>query len=89
MFDQVVQELEAMGIPYVEEVDGSVVMDISAADKTDVVTIISYLNDNFIEFTIDANSITALVGGTEEPSDVPAQDEATPDPMDEALKGMY
>lgn len=89
MFDQVVQELEAMGIPYVEEVDGSVIMDISTADKTDVVTIISYLNDNFIEFTIDADSITAFVGGLEEASGMPAQDEVTPDPMDEALKGMF
>lgn len=57
MFEQAIAELETMGIPYVENEDGSMTIDISQADKTDVVQIVGFLNDTGLTYTIDANTI--------------------------------
>lgn len=61
MFEEAINELESMGIPYSENEDGTLVIDIASADKTDVVTIVSFLNDNMLEYSIDANTITVLM----------------------------
>lgn len=57
MFEEAINQLESMGIPYTESEDGSLTIDISGADKSDLVTIISFLNDNGLDYTIDAESI--------------------------------
>lgn len=77
MFEEAIAQLDSMGIPYTENEDGSLLIDISGADKTDVVTIISFLNDNALEFSITADEIT--VHGMPEPV------EALTDGEDESL----
>ena len=57
MFEQAIAELENMGVPYTENEDGSLSIDISNADKTDVVTIVAFLNDNGMSYSIDASNI--------------------------------
>lgn len=66
MFEEAINELEAMGIPYVENEDGSLVIDIEDADKTDVVNIVAFLNDNALDYTIDATSIVVMGFGMED-----------------------
>lgn len=86
MFEDAISELDAMGIPYVENEDGSLSIDISDADKTDVVNIVSFLNDNGLDYTIDDVSIVVIGGEpiAEEPAeDMPALDMAAMD-----LEGM-
>ena len=89
MFEQAIAELESMGIPYTENEDGSMVIDISDADKTDVVTIVAFLNDNGMTYSITADSIeVASMGAPEE--EMPAEeDEASSAGIDAAMEGMY
>ena len=61
MYEQAIQQLDSMGIPYTENEDGTMVIDISGADKTDVVTIVGFLNDAAISYTITADSITLTI----------------------------
>lgn len=83
MFEQAINELEAMGIPYAENEDGTLVIDISSADKTDVVNIVAFLNDQGMEYSIDADSISLMA-----PAKAPVEEEAPMDPMADAMGGM-
>ena len=85
MFEQAICELDAMGIPYAENEDGTLVIDISTADKVDVVNIVSFLNDNGLEYAIDADSITVQSGTPvmEEPT---MEEEPMADPMAAAME---
>lgn len=58
MFENAIQELDAMGIPYSETEDGGLIIEIGDVDKTDLITIIGFLNDNGIDFVIDETTIT-------------------------------
>lgn len=89
MFEEAINELEAMGIPYQENEDGTLAIDISGADKTDVVTIVSFLNDRGISYSIDAETInvSAPAAPVEAAS---AEGEAAPeDAMAAAMSQMY
>jgi flagellar biosynthesis/type III secretory pathway M-ring protein FliF/YscJ len=89
MFEDAIRELDSMGIPYAENEDGTLVIDISSADKTDVVTIVSFLNDQGMEYTIDADSISLAA-----PMEAPVEPTAEPDTtatgaaMTDAMGGM-
>lgn len=61
MFEEAINELENMGLNYTETEDGTLVIDISDADKTDVVTVVSFLNDRAMSYTIDADAITVTM----------------------------
>lgn len=87
MFEQAISELEAMGLSYQENEDGTLVIDISTADKTDVVTIVGFLNDNGMEYTIDADAITVMV--MPEPEMPEEDDMAMEDAMAGAMDEMY
>lgn len=87
MFEQAISELEAMGLSYQENEDGTLVIDISTADKTDVVTIVGFLNDNGMDYTINADAITVM--GMPEP-EMPEEDEmAMEDAMAGAMDEIY
>lgn len=89
MFEEAIAELESMGIPYAENEDGSMVIDISDADKTDVVTIVAFLNDYGLTYSITADSIQVdSVGGLEEEMDT-EEEEASMPALDAAMEGMY
>jgi succinate dehydrogenase/fumarate reductase flavoprotein subunit len=87
MFEQAISELESMGIPFEETEDGSLMIDISSADKTDVVTIVSFLNDTGMEYSIDASSIVVM-GGAPEMAEEDFSDEGMGDAMSMALEDM-
>jgi hypothetical protein len=87
MFEQAISELEAMGLPYQENEDGTLVIDISTADKTDVVTIVGFLNDNGMDYTIDANAITVM--GLPEAPEMPEEDMVMDDAMAGAMGELY
>lgn len=80
MFEEAIAQLDSMGIPYTENEDGSLVIDISGADKTDLVSIISFLNDNALTFSISADEI--VVEGMPEPVEVPEDEMAGLDGTD-------
>jgi len=84
MFEEAIRELEAMGLPFEESEDGSLSIDISNADKTDVVTVVAFLNDRGIPYNIDASTI--VVQGMPQEPEVPEDPMA--DPMAEAMAGM-
>lgn len=86
MFEDAISELDAMGIPYVENEDGSLSIDISDADKTDVVNIVSFLNDNGLDYTIDDVSIVVM--GGEPIAEEPAEDTGAFDMAAMDLEGM-
>ena len=87
MFEQAISELEAMGLSYQENEDGTLVIDISTADKTDVVTIVGLLKDNGMEYTITADAITVM-GAPE--LEMPEEDDmAMEDAMAGAMDEMY
>lgn len=86
MFEDAISELDAMGIPYVENEDGSLSIDISDADKTDVVNIVSFLNDNGLDYTIDDVSIVVM--GGEPIAEEPAEDTGAIDMAAMDLEGM-
>lgn len=86
MFEDAISELDAMGIPYVENEDGSLSIDISDADKTDVVNIVSFLNNNGLDYTIDDVSIVVM--GGEPIAEEPAEDTSAIDMAAMDLEGM-
>ena len=86
MFEDAINELDAMGIPYVENEDGSLSIDISDADKTDVVNIVSFLNNNGLDYTIDDVSIVVM--GGEPIAEEPAEDTSAIDMAAMDLEGM-
>lgn len=87
MFEQAISELEAMGLSYQENEDGTLVIDISTADKTDVVTIVGFLNDNGMDYTITADAITVM--GMPEPEMPEEDDMAMEDAMAGAMDELY
>ena len=85
MFEEAIMELDAMGVDYSETEDGGLIIDIENVDKTDLVTIISFLNDNGIAYNIDATSITVEGMGAEEDmleDDMGMEDDLGLPPMD-------
>ena len=86
MFEDAINELDSMGIPYMENEDGSLTIDIENADKTDVVNIVSFLNDNGLDYTIDDVSIVVMGGEIIEED--PAEDTGALDMAAMDLEGM-
>lgn len=85
MFEQAIAELESMGIPYAENEDGSMVIDISDADKIDVVSIVAFLNDNGMTYSITADSIE--VDSMGDPLEEMPEEEMPA--IDAAMEGMF
>lgn len=69
MFEDAIMELEAMGVDYTESEDGTLTIQIESVDKTDLITIISFLNDNGLDYTIDATTIVVMGGDIMEPDE--------------------
>lgn len=60
MYEEAIRQLESMGVPFVENEDGTIVIDISEQDGTTVADIIGFLNENMIEYTIEGSNITVM-----------------------------
>lgn len=64
MFEDLIAQLEEAGVTYTEDYDNnSLVVDISAIDKMQLVSVIQIINESMMTFTIDDNSITVNGGG--------------------------
>ena len=86
MYEEAISQLESMGVPFVENEDGTIVIDISEQDGTTVAEIVGFLNENMIEYTIDGSNITVMPIGeaVEEEEDVDMTALA-----EEELMGMF
>ena len=67
MYEEAINQLEAMGVPFTENEDGTIVIDVSEQDGTTVAEIVGFLNDNMLEYTIEGSNITVMtIGDVEE-----------------------
>lgn len=83
MFEDLIKQLEDMGLEYTEG-DNDLTIDISNADKTDVIDLVSALNNGAYSYTISDTEV--VVTSTAEPV-APEAEEAIADEdiMNEAL----
>lgn len=81
MFDEIIMMLEEAGIDFEEDYDaGTLVINVEAIDKVQLIEIIGFINDTGLEFTIDDISLVVMGGEMEEPMEEP-MDEAALDEM--------
>lgn len=98
MFDEIIAQLDAMGIKYTEDYEaGTLTIDVASMDKEKLIGVIQALNDTGLPFSIDASSIVVTGIPSE---DTPAQEvpmeeapaEGSTDPnqvaLDEAMQGF-
>jgi hypothetical protein len=85
MFEEIIGQLETMNIPYTEDYDtGTLTIDISAADKVQVIDAINVVNASTLDFTVDENAI--VVTGV--PLEEPMEEEESIDYNDMALNEL-
>ena len=87
MYEEAISQLETMGLSYQETDDGTLIIDIESADKTDVVNIVAFLNDQGIDYTIDAMSITVTM--MEPTVDEDMEEDIPTDAIDAAMGDMF
>lgn len=88
MYEEAISQLEAMGVPYVENEDGTIVIDVSEQDGTTVAEIVGFLNDNMLEYTIEGSNITVMTIGDVEEDMVDDEVDMTA-LAEEELMGMF
>lgn len=81
MYEEIISELENLGLSYTDNEDGTIVVDIAELDKVDIVNAVSMLNANMINYDISEDTITIYV----EP-DAPEEPEMDED--EDVLGGM-
>jgi hypothetical protein len=89
MFEDIIMEIEALGLEYTEDYEaGTLTVNIAAADKTDIINVVSILTSMDIDFTIDEASIVVMDMVME---DMPEEEDATTDEdyQDAALEDMF
>jgi flagellar biosynthesis/type III secretory pathway M-ring protein FliF/YscJ len=90
MFEEIIAQLDSMGIPYNEDYDtGSLVIDISTADKMQVIDVINVVNATGMEFTVDENSIVVTGSPTEEPMAEGTEEDFQGAALDEMMGGGF
>lgn len=75
MFEDLITFLDEQGLAFNETEEGTVIIDIATEDKTVVVDIVAFLNDNAFDYSIDADSVTVFAAPVEEDADVAAEDD--------------
>lgn len=88
MYEEAINQLETMGVPYVENEDGTIVIDVSEQDGTTVAEIVGFLNDNMLEYTIEGSNITVMTMGDVEEDMVDEEVDMTA-LAEEELMGMF
>lgn len=86
MYEDLIRLLEELGVDFTENEDGSITVSIADVDKMDLIDIITFLNDNNMEYNLDENSIEVYTAGApeeelelEEPELPPLPELDTPD----------
>lgn len=88
MYEEAISQLEAMGVPFTENEDGTIVIDVSEQDGTTVAEIVGFLNDNMLEYTIEGSNITVMTIGDVEEDMVDDEVDMTA-LAEEELMGMF
>ena len=74
MFEDLIAQLDGMGVEYTEDYDaGTLTVDVGAMDKVQLISVIQTVNDSMLPFTIDENSL--VVTGGDMPSEEPLEEE--------------
>lgn len=89
MYEEAIRQLESMGVPFVENEDGTIVIDISEQDGTTVADIIGFLNENMIEYTIEGSNITVMPLGESVEESEEEEDVDMTALAEEELMGMF
>lgn len=86
MLDAIISELDAIGVPYEEDYDaGTLTIDISAVDKTELINLIRFLTDTTVPFTIDETTIIVTVDATPMEEETPVEEDFMNAALDEAM----
>jgi hypothetical protein len=86
MLDAIISELDAIGVPYEEDYDaGTLTIDISAVDKTELINLIRFLTDTTVPFTIDETTIIVTVDATPMEEETPVEEDFMNAALDEAV----
>lgn len=86
MLDAIISELDAIGVPYEEDYDaGTLTIDISAVDKTELINLIRFLTDTTVPFTIDETTIIVTVDATPMEEETPVEEDFMSAALDEAV----
>ena len=86
MLDAIISELDAIGVPYDEDYDaGTLTIDISAVDKTELINLIRFLTDTTVPFTIDETTIIVTVDATPMEEETPVEEDFMSAALDEAV----
>lgn len=86
MFDELVTMLDAMGVDYNENYDdGTLTIDISKLQKTEIISLVQAVNDTAMAFTIDESSLVVTGGEIIEEASMDEEVEATPSAEASAL----
>lgn len=76
MFEEIIAQLDAMGISYNEDYEtGQLMIDVAAMDKTQIIDVVSILSDSGLEFTIDEQQIIVIGGMVEAPMEEAPMDD--------------
>ena len=87
MYEEAITQLENMGVPFIENEDGTIVIDISEQEGTTVADIVGFLNDNVIDYSISGTDIivSAMVEAEEDFEEEPDMTALA----EEELMGMF
>lgn len=91
MMEEILTELDAMGLEYTEDYDaGIVTVDIANADKSLVIQAVGLFTSYDIDFTIDEASIVATMDMVEETpmEEAPVEEDMQEMALGEMLGGM-
>lgn len=88
MYEEAINQLETMGVPFMENEDGTIVIDVSEQDGTTVAEIVGFLNDNMLEYVIEGSNITVMTIGDVEEDMVDEEVDMTA-LAEEELMGMF
>lgn len=92
MIEDVIGQLDAMGVTYTEDYEGgSVTVDIADVDKIQLIDIINVINDSGLLFNIDESVITIITEDADLMAEEPVEEEtpAEGDMQARALDQMF
>ena len=70
MFEDIIVQLDQMGVPYNEDYEaGTLTVEVASLDKVALIQVIQFANDSGMEFNIDESALTLM--GAPQPEDLP------------------
>lgn len=73
MFEDIIVQLDQLGVEYMEDYDAGVLtVDVAALDKIALIEVINLANNSGLDFTVDEASLTIMAGA---PAEAPIEEE--------------